>query len=199
MSKSTELLEAAVADVIANHLTEQTCDALLSEYVDHLRTVGIAQLKRKAQTSRPVAKRCERSSALPKYVHSRTPQIDPEELRKLEERIERDCDIVRRHLFGWGSQDAEADAGLTRERIRQITRRAAKMMGEMVGENPRFAELPTRGVESRRSDQSTTLLPEGNHVPGQDNLVTVTEPDLVPSGTNPDLSYRRHAGNTVRH
>lgn len=190
-----ERTEACAAD----HLTEQTCDALLSEYVDHLRSVGIAQLKRKANTSRPVAKRCERSSALPKYVHSRTPQIDPEELRKLEERIERDCDIVRRHLFGWGNQDSETDAGLTRERIRQITRRAAKMMGEMAVENPRFANSSMRETENSRSDQGANLLPEGNHLPAQDNRITVTDPDLTTSGMSPGLSYRKHAGNTVRH
>ncbi len=134
-----EYAECRTEACAADHLAGQTCAALMDEYVCHLRSVGIAQLKHKAASTRPRATRRERSSALAAYAQSRMVHIDPEELRKLDERIERDCDIVRRHLFGEGEEhDAEDPLGLTRERIRQITRRAARVIGELAAAHPRF-------------------------------------------------------------
>lgn len=162
-----ERTEAAAAD----HLAEQTCAALMDEYVRHLRSVGIAQLKRKAATTKPLATRRERSTALPVYVQSRAAKLDPEELRKLDERIARDCDIVRRHLFGQGeSGSEEQELGLTRERIRQITRRAARLMSELAAGNSRFA------MESEQ--EAPTMLPRASHELGHSAPVRVTEPEL---------------------
>lgn len=162
-----ERTEAAAAD----YLAEQTCAALMDEYVRHLRSVGIAQLKRKTAAARPLATRRERSSALPVYVQSRAATIDPEELRRLDERIARDCDIVRRHLFGQGeAASEEAELGLTRERIRQITRRAARLMTELAASNNRFAP---------DSDVSLpTLLPRTSQERSGADLVHVTEPEI---------------------
>lgn len=158
----------------SEHLTERACSALLNEYVRHLRSVGIAQLKRKAMTARPVTTRTRRSNALPKYVQNRLPQIDPDELRKLEERIERDCDIVRRHLFGQGEPDKREDkSGLTRERIRQITRRAAHTMSELAASNPRFA--------GHQDNEHADILPRGGHAENSSGAVRVTEPETLPS------------------
>lgn len=168
--------EAAAAD----HLTEQTSAALMNEYVRHLRSVGMAQLKRKAASTRPLATRRERSSALPVYVQSRSTQIDPEELRRLEERIARDCDIVRRHLFNQAEDISDdSETGLTRERIRQITRRAARMMSELALNNRRFA--------TDDDHETPGLLPRAGRAGGRDAQVHVTEPDIdiadaIPSG-----------------
>ncbi|WP_181951794.1 sigma-70 family RNA polymerase sigma factor [Sphingobium fluviale] len=169
-----ERTEAAAAD----HLAEQTCAALMDEYVRHLRSVGIAQLKRKTAAARPLATRRERSSALPVYVQSRTARIDPEELRKLDERIARDCDIVRRHLFGQGEDIREdTELGLTRERIRQITRRAARLMSELAAGNTRFA--------MHGEEETPTMLPRASHELGHSAPVRVTEPELEPLDSPP--------------
>ncbi len=162
-----ERTEAAAAD----HLAQQTCAALMDEYVAHLRSVGIAQLKRKAASTKPLAERRERSSGLPVYVQRRASQLDQEELRKLDERIARDCDIVRRHLFGQGDSGAEEqELGLTRERIRQITRRAARLMSELAATNRRFA--------AEIDEASNTLLPRASHMAVDAGTVRVTEPEL---------------------
>lgn len=66
-----EFAEGRTEASAADHMARQTCSALMDEYVCHLRSVGIAQLKRKAQSARPLATRRDRSSALPVYVQSR--------------------------------------------------------------------------------------------------------------------------------
>lgn len=162
-----ERTEACAAD----HLAEQTCAALMDEYVRHLRSVGIAQLRRKAASIRPQAARRERSSALPVYVQSRVARIDPEELRKLDERIERDCDIVRRHLFGQSEDTSgEEELGLTRERIRQITRRAARVISELAAGNSRFA--------AEHQPHTSRVLPYAKQADECVDQVRVTEPEL---------------------
>tara|TARA_R110000782_G_scaffold78293_5_gene156069 strand:- start:60751 stop:61806 length:1056 start_codon:yes stop_codon:yes gene_type:complete len=196
----------------SEHLAQCAGEALMDEYVRHLRSVGITQLKRKARSSRGVARKREAGSALPRYAHRRAPHIDPEELRKLEERIERDRDIVARHLFGHGEdrgegeEEADADQGLTRERIRQITRRAARLMGELAMDNPRF----TPGREGQEAPpaptpaQKTGLLPRGNHVPaGTGGTITVTSPDMEPDEER-NLAANENAvngltGSSLRH
>lgn len=193
----------------SEHLAQRTGEALMDEYVRHLRSVGIAQLKRKARSLRGVAKKREAGSALPRYARRRAPHIDPEELRKLEERIERDRDIVARHLLGYGEEEADADQGLTKERIRQITRRAARLMGELAMDNPRF----TPDQEGRETPPASTLeqkaglLPRGNHVPtGIGGTITVTspmEPDIernlaANENTASDFAHEL-TGSSLRH
>lgn len=175
-----EFAEDRTEACAADHLAEQTFAALMDEYVRHLRSVGIAQLKRKAASARPQATRRERSSTLPVYVHSRMASVDPEELRKLDERIERDCDIVRRHLFGQGEESgSEEELGLTRERIRQITRRAARVIGDLAANNPRFtAEL---------RPEASTVLPYARQLNLDAADVRVTEPEFVQPAPGTDI------------
>lgn len=126
----------------ADHLAERASAALMDEYVRHLRAIGMAQLRRKASNGRTVTAR-NGSDRLPKFVQARQPQVDAEELAKLEERIDRDRRIVATYLFSNGHEASDAELqeierGLTRERIRQITRRAARVMSELAAGNPRF-------------------------------------------------------------
>ncbi|TNE40028.1 MAG: sigma-70 family RNA polymerase sigma factor [Sphingomonadales bacterium] len=163
----------------ADHMAGQISRALLDEYVRHLRDVGIAQLRRKALSARKVTRRQDISDGLPRYVQSHSDQVDPEELRKLEDRIRRDRDIVCRHLFDLdGEEGRDAEMGLTRERIRQITRRAAKLIGELASENPRFAIVrPHREGEEL---PAPPLLPQGRNRGADPATTRVTEPDHAP-------------------
>lgn len=176
-----EYAEGRTEACAADHLAEQTCTALMDEYVRHLRSVGIAQLKRKVASTRPQTTRRERSTALPIYVHSRAATVDPEELRKLDERIERDCDIVRRHLFGQGDESGiKGELGLTRERIRQITRRAARVIGELAASNPRFAP--------DQQSKASPVLPYIRQENPQAAQVRITKPAFVQDpGTDIEL------------
>lgn len=155
----------------ADHMAGETARTLLDSYAAHLRAVGIAQIRRKAATDRESAPRANPGRSLPKYV-SRAPRIDPAELRRLDERIARDRDIVGRHLFGQdrGAGDG-ADAALTRERIRQITRRAARLIADLAADDPRFAGSP---APAPRNDG---MLPPG-YRDASTGVIRVTEPQL---------------------
>jgi RNA polymerase sigma-32 factor len=49
---------------------------------------------------------------------------------------------VRRRIFDLGSEDETvAEFGVTKERMRQITKQAARAMAELVRENPRFSMM----------------------------------------------------------
>lgn len=119
----------------AGHMAQETASALLDAYVVHLRSVGMAQLDRNRQRA----------------ANGRRGAIDAVEVDRLEIRIQRDRDIIACHLFG---TDAEVDAlepDLTRERLRQITRRAARVMAEIAVKG---GHQPASGKAGR-----TNLLP----------------------------------------
>lgn len=191
-----EYAESRTEASAADHTAGQTCAALMDEYVRHLRTVGIAQLKRKAATARAQPTRRERSNALPVYVQSRAVRLDPEELRKLDERIERDCDIVRRHLFGQSEEtSAEEELGLTRERIRQITRRAARLMSELAAGNPRFTVRDEPSISSR-------MLPYARQEGAKAGQVRISEPETDDAMEHFDalsMGAMLMQGNSARH
>jgi len=121
--------EAAASSFMA----EGTAQALLDAYVDHLREVGTSHLLRaRAKTG------------------ARAKTLDAGETAKLEERIQRDREIVEHHLFN-ADEAAELPSDLTRERLRQITRRASKIISELAEDG---AHLRTRPA-----DRSRSLLP----------------------------------------
>ena len=186
----------------ADHMAHATAQALLDDYVEHLRTVGLAQLKRKARATREIAPRKDGPASLPKYI-SRSARIDPEDMRRLEERIERDRDIVSRHLFGHGAAaNDEADPDLTKERIRQITRRAARLMADLAVDNPRFTAQPavpstaataaalTPAPEMPAPAEAPSLLPRGNHLGSPSTNVRVVEPEFAAPEARPSAPVR---------
>jgi RNA polymerase sigma-32 factor len=119
--------EAAASSFMA----EGTAQALLDAYVDHLRDVGTSHLLRaRAKTG------------------TRAKMLDTAEAAKLEERIQRDREIVEHHLFN-ADEAAELPSDLTRERLRQITRRASKII----------SELAEDGAHLRARPASRSLLP----------------------------------------
>jgi hypothetical protein len=159
-----KLTESAASDYLAGNATENLIDA----YIDHLRKVAIGQLKRRPRPKRAAG------VALRSPLHG----IEPEELEKLEQRLKRNREIVAQRLFDLGhGEPIELDAGVTKERVRQITKRAAKTMGEIASSDTKFgmmAELgqpaAQRAKPRRRSEagapasptrsQSVVVLPE---------------------------------------
>lgn len=138
-------LEAVIEDEDALALTESGASeylaaaatvSLVDSYIDHLRTTAIDQLRRKARPGKRALARSGQASAL---LRSPNYGIDPEELEKLEQRLHRNREIVECRLFEIGGSDMMLDdAGVTKERIRQITKRAAKTIGELAGSEPKF-------------------------------------------------------------
>jgi len=132
-------LEAVIEDENALALTESAASdylaaaamhSLTESYIEHLRETAIAQLRR-----RPGPKR--KAQAGPRL---RSPHhgIEAEEIETLERRLKRNREIVESRLFDIGAGDPEAEAGVTKERVRQITKRAAKTIGEIAGTMPKF-------------------------------------------------------------
>ncbi|MBB6124131.1 sigma-70 family RNA polymerase sigma factor [Sphingobium subterraneum] len=207
--------EGAIArteSAAADHLAQIAAETLMDEYVRHLRAVGTSQLKRKANTGRTVTTRTDGPAHLPKYVHVRGSSIDPVELEKLEDRIRRDREIVARHLFAHPSAEiVENDPVLTKERIRQITRRAARVMTELVARNPRFAGIhdPAVPQEAPSVDSAPShpidsvsgpgILPAGG-LPFQQR-VTVTAPDAAEDENivSPMLATPTRPSSRLRH
>ncbi|CAN5295364.1 hypothetical protein BH10PSE15_BH10PSE15_18520 [soil metagenome] len=150
----------------ASYMAEGTAQALLDAYVDHLRSIGTAHLLRaRAKTG------------------ARAKAIDPVEAAKLEERIQRDREIVEHHLFGADEAAGELPSDLTRERLRQITRRASKIMSELA-ENG--AHLCARAA-ARPAQPVRSLLPS----PAQrhDQMVRIKAIASVPADFADDAAF----------
>ena len=142
----------------SDYLAEGAVSALIDAYVDQLRKVGVEALRR-----RPRGKRAE--AALRRAEGPRFKAVDAGELEKLQARLVRDREIVERRVFDTATLDEiSLDTGVTKERIRQITKRAAKAIAEIAGEQPRFALMAedARHALPPRPAPAVSLLPDPN-------------------------------------
>ena len=145
------------------YLAKNATAALIDEYVDHLRAVGVEQLKKRPRAKKAIVNQPgEINDKLP--VHRpRLREVDPVELAKLEEKLERNREIIERRVFDTGTLDALAlDTELTKERVRQITKRAAKTMGELVAGSSKFQVMAE--YKAAAAGKATTRSATGNVV-----------------------------------
>lgn len=129
--------ESGASDYLAQAATASLVDA----YIARQREAAIDQLRR-----RPRPKRVPRVEPLMAFEapapRLRTQGICPIELDKLEAKLARDKDIVERRMFEIGVIDElDADGGVTKERARQITKRASRSMAELAATQPKFAMM----------------------------------------------------------
>jgi RNA polymerase sigma-32 factor len=123
--------EAGASDYLAEGAVTQLIDA----YIGQLRKVGVEAMQR-----RPRGKRAE--AALRRTEGPRFKSVDPEELERLDAKLGRDRQIVERRIFETATLDEiSLETGVTKERIRQITKRAARALVEIAAEQPRFAVM----------------------------------------------------------
>jgi RNA polymerase sigma-32 factor len=151
--------EAAASDYLADGAITSLVDA----YVDHLRKVGIEALRRRPRPKREEAALRREGPRLRTATHG----IDPAELEKLEAKLARDRDIVVRRVFQASTlDDLSLETGVTKERVRQITKRAAKTLAEIAAADPRFALMAEydRPATKRRQPGpvAATLLPDAD-------------------------------------
>lgn len=155
-----ERTEAGASDYLANGAVT----ALVDVYIAHLRKVGIAQLQRQPQPKRGPGPRREAGSTAARLG------VDPDELEKLEAKLQRDRDIVERRIFQTVTlDDIATETGVTKERVRQITKRAAKVIADLVGADPRFAVM----AETQQAAAPTVREPARQHVEPHDRLARV--------------------------
>ena len=120
----------------SEYLAQGAITSLIDAYVGHLRSVGIAELRRRPRPKREEAARRRENARL----NIATCGIDPNELDKLEAKLARDRDIVARRVFHTATlEDLSLGADITKERVRQITKRAAKAIAEIAAKDPRFS------------------------------------------------------------
>ena len=125
--------ESAASDYLAGAAT----DALLDVFIDDARSQAIAQLRK-----RPVPKRQPADAAARAELANRRlngPGVDPVELEKIDQSLRRDRAIVECRVFGTAGADTiDGDHGVSKERARQITKRATATIAELCVRNPRF-------------------------------------------------------------
>jgi DNA-directed RNA polymerase specialized sigma subunit len=120
------MTEAGASD----YLAASAIKSLTDSYIEQLRSVAIGQLKRRPRPKRATPLDADGQPRI--RLRSPTHGIAPEEIETLEQRLKRNREIVERRLFEMsGGTDTIDDAGVTKERVRQITKRAAKTMGEI--------------------------------------------------------------------
>ena len=149
--------EAGASDYFA----ECARDALIDRYVDHLRSIGMEQLKRRARATRASVQKGDPD--LPRFRGA--PAIDADDLTELEKKVAQHRAVVERRLFDDATLDEVGNAtGVTKERVRQIANTAAKIMGELASSDPSFAimgsaqqSLP-RPARARKPTASPILI-----------------------------------------
>jgi RNA polymerase sigma factor (sigma-70 family) len=152
--------EAAASD----YLSEGAIESLVDAYVDHLRKVGIEALRRRPRPKREEAALRREGPRLRTATHG----IDPAELDKLEAKLARDREIVARRVFQASTlDDLSLETGVTKERVRQITKRAAKTIAEIAAADPRFAVMaeygrPTSTKRRQPAQPAASLLPDAH-------------------------------------
>ena len=177
----------------SRYLAEAATKALIDEYVEQLRTVGIEQIQRRPRAKRIGADRpTEPHHPLPVPIPARFRGLDPADVGKLEQSLARNRDLIERRLFDTTTLDQlGTDTGITKERIRQITKRAARTIGELATSHPRFTvmaahELPCRQVAKRAKAVSVattalhpvSILPELDQPHNRLTKVVATAPGM---------------------
>lgn len=127
-----ELTESAASDYLARAATE----CLIEEFVKKGRGAALEQLRRQ-QPKRALAK----ARAEGPRLKSAMIGVNPAEIEKIEEKFARDREILLKRVFGDADDQVEIDAGVTKERIRQIGKRASKAMAELARSEPQFAVM----------------------------------------------------------
>jgi hypothetical protein len=129
--------EAGASDYLAHAATA----SLVEEFIDHQRAAAIEQLRKRARPKR-VARTEPVDHGAAMLRRPRTHGVCPIELEKLEQKLCRDKEIVERRVFDVATLDELGiNTGVTKERVRQITKRASRTIAELASNHPRFAMM----------------------------------------------------------
>ncbi len=149
----------------SDYLAEAATASLIEEYIGREREAGLEQLRRRPRPKRALrTEPAERREVFPR--RPRNQDICPIELEKLESKLARDKEIVERRVFDASPLDElGTDCGITKERARQITKRASRTIAELAATHPRFAMMAdyrppvAPSARKRASTATTPILP----------------------------------------
>ncbi len=136
----------------SDYLARAAAQCLIEEFVRKGRGAALDTLRRK-QPKRELAKALKSGGRA---------GLDPDALQSIEKRLERDREILAQRVFGeLADYDAPEGSGLSREQVRQIGKRAAKVMAELAEVHPRFRLMADYGptVASRKAKAAGTAAP----------------------------------------
>ncbi|MES2269515.1 MAG: sigma-70 family RNA polymerase sigma factor [Pseudomonadota bacterium] len=145
----------------SNYLASGATQSLVEEYIDHQRAAGIEALRKRPRPKRMARPEpVDHSAAM--LRRPRTHGVCPVELEKLEQRLLRDKGIIERRLFDITTLDTVgSENGVTKEGVRQITKRATRSIAELAATHPRFAmmaEYRKPAVIAKRSRKPTVRV-----------------------------------------
>ena len=139
----------------AAYLARAATQALIDAFVSAGRNAAIDQLRR-AVPKRALAK----AQVDGPRLKSAMTGLDPDAIERVNAKFARDREILELHVFG-ELEDQALDADLTREHIRQLGKRAAKVMAEITDAQPRFRIMADKLVAaSAAAPQRDATRPE---------------------------------------
>ncbi|WP_066779978.1 RNA polymerase subunit sigma-70 [Sphingomonas sp. CCH5-D11] len=173
------LTESAASD----HLAGDLRSALIGRYVDHLRQVGMDQLKRAARAKRPAA--VAHDPSRPRFK-AKNDGVDPADIAEMEAKLAEHVHLVERRIFDDTClDDLEQEFGIAKERLRQTAKRAAKTIADLAAAEPHFAsdlgrKLPQRRRTTRVPAQPTvTIVPDAHAAHNQLTTVVAITPETM--------------------
>jgi hypothetical protein len=194
-------LEAVIQDESAQGMTEAGASdylattalhALVDSYIGHLRDTGIEQLKRRPRPKRRPA------LALPDtvpaaYARASHHGVEHHEIETLEQRLQRDREIIERRLLDVEALDGMEIAGVSKERARQISKRAIKTIGEIAGSDAKFRVMADYRKVGMLRSRSAAAQADAGGAPASPAPSVVILPDRMrprserPVGTEEDF------------
>lgn len=166
--------EASASD----YLARAAAQCLIEEFVNKGRHSALEGLRRK-QPKRELARALKAGGRA---------GLDTQAVDEIEARLERDREILSARVFGeLADYDAPEGSGLSREQVRQIGKRAARVMAELAEIHPRFRVMAEYGptIASRgatAAEDRATLLPDAAAARAT-RVVKVRDLDAEPAAT----------------
>jgi RNA polymerase sigma-32 factor len=130
----------------SDYLARRATQSLMQAYLESQRSEGIAQLQRRPVAKRSLANQSADERAALQRLRSRNFGLDPSELAELDQRLARDGYVMQRRFFDSDRpEDPDMEAWVTKERVRQVSKRAGKVLGKVTSSDPRFRVMQAYG------------------------------------------------------
>ena len=130
----------------SDYLATRATQSLMQAYLETQRADGIAQLQRRPVAKRSLASQSAEERAALQRLRSRNFGLDPNDLAELDQRLARDSYVMQRRFFDVERpEDPELEGWITKERVRQVSKRAGKVLEKVTSADPRFRVMQAYG------------------------------------------------------
>lgn len=170
-------LEAMIEDEDAQELTEsgaseylalRATEALIEEYVAHNRALGLEQLRKRPQPKRALREEARQG------LRTSASRLDEADIEKIDEKLSSEREILELRVFGDATlDDVGVETGITKERIRQVCKRATKGLAGLAASQPRFAIMAEYGVVAAKPRKNA---PVAAQIPAESVVALLPEP-----------------------